>query len=134
MDCKKWLSVGKGTNAAAAAIAGIGVAMAGGWALTGTAYAAGATCLLTLGPGCVALGAIIVAGAVLGPGGGLEAMAGCPKPTDPNISAILQGQIEIREKLEEFGEQLDDLGKASGFNAMGRLNSINYNIFYINGH
>ena len=137
MDCKKWVSVGKGTTAAVSAIAGIGVGMAGGWGLAfGTATVTG-LCAASLGLGCAAIfgiAGIAVAGAALGPGGGLEALAGCPKPNDPNISAILQGQIEIREKLEEFGEQLDDLGKASGFNAMGRLNSINYNIFYINGH
>ena len=113
------VSVGK-----AAAVAANSVSMIGLGAGMGLFYAGGtaALCAASFGLGCGVLAGIAVAGAVLGPGGGLEALAGCPKPDDPNaanISEILKAQAEIKEKLSDMGKQLDDLGLAAGFTDIG---------------
>ena len=109
------VSVGKAAAVSANVVGMIGLG-------AGAALFGATACAATFGLGCVALAGIAVAGAALGPGGGLEALAGCPKPDDPNTSKILdilKGQAEIKEKLSEMGKQLDDLGLAAGFNDIG---------------
>ena len=110
MDCKGKFGVAKGVLGATMALATMSVALAG--------------CAASFGLGCVALVGMAATGTALVPGGGLETMAGCPKPD------LLSGQAEIMKELSAMGKQLDELTTAAGFSDIGKIRC---NFFYVFG-